>query len=154
MSSRSTEFAGSAMAILEADHRTLLRRIESVLNSRNSLERQQEWRAFSEAIKRHMAVEAEILYPAFLDATKDSLTYFVASVGHDSIAAELREVLEEPASAKFVARMRSLQKVLVHHISDMEAKGGLFDLARQSTLNQERLAHLVRSRYTAPERTG
>jgi hypothetical protein len=151
MSSRSTDFPADAMAILEADHRALLQRFERVLSSRNSLERQQEWPALSEAIKRHMRVEADVFYPAFLDATEDSLTHFVASVGHERIAAEMRDVLEQSASAEIVSRMRSLKKVFLHHVSDMEAEGGMFDLARRSTINQELLVQWVRARYAALE---
>lgn len=151
MSLRSTDFPADAMAILEADHRALLHRFERVLNSRNSLERHQEWRALSEAINRHMRVEADVFYPAYLDATEDSLTHFVASVGHESIAAEMRDVLERSTSAEIVSRMRSLKKVFLHHVSDMEGKGGMFDLARRSTMNQELLAQRVRARYAAWE---
>ena len=120
-------------------------------SSRNSLERHQEWRALSEAIKRHMRVEADVFYPAFLDATEDSLTHFVASVGHESIAAEMRDVLERSTSAEIVSRIRSLKKVFLHHVSDMEGEGGMFDLARRSTMNQELLAQWVRARYAAWE---
>ena len=151
MSSRSTDFPADAMAILEADHRALLQRFERVLSSRNSLDRDQEWRALSEAIKRHMRVEADVFYPAFLDATGDSLKHFVASVGHESIAAEMRDVLERSTNAEIVSRIRSLKKVFLHHVSDMEGEGGMFDLARRSTMNQELLMQWVRARYAALE---
>ena len=98
-----------------------------------------------------MRVEADVFYPAFLDATEDSLTHFVASVGHERIAAEMRDVLEQSASAEIVSRMRSLKKVFLHHVSDMEAEGGMFDLARRSTINQELLVQWVRARYAALE---
>jgi hypothetical protein len=140
------------MAILEADHRALLQRLERIHSFRHPLERQWEWRALNEAIRRHMAVEEEVFYPAFFDATEDSLTHFLASVGHEKIAAEMQDVLEVSAgSASFVSRVRAIKKVFMHHVSDMEEEGGMFDRARRSTMQHELLARLVRARYAALE---
>jgi hypothetical protein len=148
--SRSTEFPGSAIAILEADHRTLLHRLGQLVRLRHPLARQQERKALSKALEHHMAVEAEFFYPAFLDATEDSLTHFVASVGHENILAELREALgESTAGAGFVSRVRALKKVFANHVADMEGVGGMFELARSSSMDHERLTQLIRSRYSA-----
>jgi hypothetical protein len=150
MSSRSTEVPGSAIAILEADHRALLQRFRQILGLRHPLPRQQEWLALTEAIKRHMTVEAEVFYPAFLDSTEDSLTHFVASDGHENIAAEMRDATEDSATdAAFVARVRALKKVFLNHVSDMEEAGGMFDGARRSSMDHEMLARLMRARYSA-----
>ena len=152
MSSRFTNVPGNALAILEADHRVLLQRLEGIHSFRHPLERQGEWRALNEAIRRHMAVEEEVFYPAFLDATEDSLTHFLASVGHEKIAAEMQDILEVSASsANFVSRVRALKKVFMHHVSDMEEEGGMFDRARRSTMQHELLARLVRARYAPLE---
>jgi hypothetical protein len=78
MSSWFTNVPGNAMAILEADHRAMLQGLERIHSFRHPLERQWEWRALNEAIRRHMAVEEEVFYPAFLDATEDSLTHLLA----------------------------------------------------------------------------
>jgi hypothetical protein len=48
-----------------------------------------------------------------------------------------------------VSRMRSLKKLFLHHVSDMEAAGGMFALARRSTMNQGLLVQGVRARYAA-----
>jgi len=146
MSSRSTEISGNAIAILKADHHELLGRFERILMLRHPHEVQHGWQALSEAVKRHMAVEADVFYPAFLDATEDSLMHFVASVGHENIAAEMEDALEEPAtSANFVSRLRALKKVFMDHVSDMERDGGMFDEARRSIMDHEAIARLVRA---------
>ncbi len=149
---RSTEFPGSGIAILEADHRALLHRLAQLVRLRPPLARQQEREALNTALEHHLAVEAEVLYPAFLDATEDSLTHFVASVGHENILAELRDALgESTAGAAFVSRARALKKVFANHVADMEGAGGMFELARRSSLDHERLAEMIRSRYSAAD---
>jgi Hemerythrin HHE cation binding domain len=154
MSSRSADFPRNAIAVLEADHRALLQQFERILAFRHAFERQREWQALSEAMKRHMAIEAEIFYPAFLDATEDSLTHFVASVGHENIAAEMQDALKESAtSANFVSRVRALKKVFMHHVSDMEEENGMFDEARRSSMDHETLARLVHARLTVLDGT-
>jgi hypothetical protein len=150
MSSRSTDFSDNAIALLKADHQELLDRFERLFTLRYPQERQQEWQALSEAIKHHMAVEAEVFYPAFLDATEDSLLHFVATVGHEKIAAEMQDVIEGPAaSSHFVSRVRGVKKVFMHHVSDMEKDGGMFDGACRSTINHEVLTQLVRAHFAA-----
>jgi hypothetical protein len=152
MSSRSTDFPGSAIALLKADHLELLERFARFSTLRYPQEREQEWQALSEAIKRHMAVEAEVFYPAFLDATEDSLLHFVATVGHEKIAAEMRDVIEgHTASTHFVSRVRAIKKVFIHHVSDMEKDGGMFDEACRSTINHEVLTRLVRAHFALLE---
>jgi hypothetical protein len=117
---------------------------------RHPLARQQERKALSRVLENHIAVEAELFYPAFLDATEDSLTHFVASVGHESILAELSDALaESTAGAGFVLRARALKKVFANHVADLEGAGGMFDLAQRSSMNQEQLAQLMRPRYEA-----
>ena len=155
MLSRSTDFPGSAIALLKADHLELLERFERFSTLRYPQEREQEWQALSEAIKRHMAVEAEVFFPAFLDATEDALLHFVATVGHEKIAAEMRDVTEgHAASAHFVSRVRAIKKVFIHHVSDMEKDGGMFDQASRSTINHEVLARLVRAHFASLETGG
>jgi hypothetical protein len=129
MSSRSANFPEDAIALLSAEHRELLDQFERIL-ALHPHEREQQWRTLRKAMKLHMAVEAELLFPAFLDATEDSLTHFVASVGHENITAEMQDASEVPcASGMFLARVRSLKKVFAHHVSDMEKDGGMFDEA-------------------------
>jgi hypothetical protein len=152
MSSRSTNFSDSAIALLKADHHELLERFERFSLLPYPQERQQEWQTLSEALIRHMAVEAEVFFPAFLDATEDSLLHFVATVGHEKIAAEMRDVIEgHAARTHFVSRVRAVKKVFIHHVSDMEKDGGMFDEARRSTIDHEGLTRLVRVHFASLE---
>jgi len=152
MSSRSTDFSGNAIAILQADHHELLERFNEILRLRHPYDVQRGWQALCKAVRRHIAVEAEIFYPAFLDATEDALTHFVASVGHEDIAAEMQDALvEPPTSANFVSRLRALKKVFMHHVSDMERDGGMFDEARRSTMDHEAIARLVQAHFDVAE---
>jgi hypothetical protein len=154
MSSRSTGFSGNAIAILKADHHALLERFERILILRRPHDVQEGWEALSEAVRRHMAVEAEVFYPAFLDATEDALMHFVASVGHENIVAEMQVALQEPAtSVNFAARVRALKKVFMHHVADMEKDGGMFDEARRSTMDHEAMARLVQAHFANLEQT-
>jgi hypothetical protein len=152
MSSRYTDISGSAIALLKADHRQMLERFKRFFTLRYPLERQREWQALSEAINRHMAVEAEVFYRVFLDATEDSLLHFVATVGHEEIAAEMRDVLEGPAAnTDLISRVRAVKTEFLHHVSDMEKDGGMFDEVRRSNINHEVLAWLVRAHYASLE---
>jgi hemerythrin HHE cation binding domain-containing protein len=149
MSSRPTEFPGDAIAVLKTEHRELLDRFQRFLRLPPH-EREQGWRTLQEAIRVHMDIEAELLYPAFLDATEDSLVHFVALVGHENITAQIREVSEVPSSGGyFASRVRSLKRIFAHHVWDMERDGGMYDEASRSTINHELLARLVRARYAA-----
>jgi hypothetical protein len=148
MALRSTDFARDAIAILKAHHQELLGQFEQLFKLGQRHERQRGWRALSAALRLHVEIEAEVFYPAFLDATEDSLTHFVASVGHENIAAEMQDVLDEPATgADFVARMRALKKIFKHHVADMERDGGMFDEARRSTMDHDTIARLVRAHF-------
>jgi len=149
MSSRLTDSPGDAIALLRAEHCELLDQFQRFLRL-PSHEREHGWRALHKAISVHMAIEAELLYPAFLDATEDSLVHFVASLGHENIMAQIRDVWEVPSSGGyFASRVRSLKRIFAHHVWDMERNGGLFDEASRSTINHELLARMVRARYAA-----
>jgi hypothetical protein len=150
MSSQSTDCSSNAIALLKADHHELLKRFERFLALSTPYERQEVWQMLSEALKRHMAVEAEVFFPWFLDATEDALTHFVASVGHENMTAEMRDISEESnASAHFVSRVRTLKKAFVHHIADMEGAGGMFEMACRSGINHEALTRLLRAHFAA-----
>jgi hypothetical protein len=135
-----------------ADHHELLGRFERILMLRHPHEVQRGWQVLSAAVKRHMAAEADVFYPAFLDATEDSLMHFVASVGHEKIAAEMQDALDEPAtSANFVSRLRALKKVFMDHVADMEKDGGMFEEACRSAMDHEAIARLVRAHFAVLE---
>ena len=152
MPSRSADFPENSILLLKADHHELLGRFDRFFALRNPPARQQAWRVLRQALKRHLAIEAELFYPAYLDATEDSLTHFVASVGHENIAAEMQDLSEESsASDQFVSRVRTLKKTFVNHVADMEKNGGMFELAGRSTIHHEILTQLIRARYAALE---
>jgi uncharacterized protein YceH (UPF0502 family) len=147
MSSRPIDFSENALAILKAEHHELLARFERILMLRSPKDVQHAWEALSQAVKRHIAVEAEVFFPAFLDATEDRLMHFVASVGHENIAAEMQDALHETAtSANFASRVRALKKAFMHHVTDMEKDGGMFDVAARSNMDHEAVARRMLAR--------
>ncbi|MDB6085492.1 MAG: hypothetical protein JWN43_3373, partial [Gammaproteobacteria bacterium] len=74
-----------ALEILKVDHEALALRFSEFFALRSQSRRSDLIEAICAAIKVHFALEAEIFYPAFLHATQDTLTHFVAFVNHETV---------------------------------------------------------------------
>jgi hypothetical protein len=139
--------ATDAIAVLKTDHEELANQFEMLLAVRDIPQRERRWGILRAVLETHLALEAEVFYPAFLDATENALSHFLASLGHENIVAHIKDVLHAPAAvSNFNFRVRSLKRAFAHHVFDMEREGGLFDEARHSTMNHVLIGRLLLAR--------
>jgi hypothetical protein len=143
--------ATDAITVLKTDHEELADRFEMLLSMRDIPQCERNWAGLRTALETHLAMEAEVFYPAFLDATENSLSHFLASLGHENILGHLEDVLHAPvALSNFHFRVRSLKRAFAHHVFDMERDGGMFYEARKSTMNQDLIGRLLLARKRNP----
>jgi hypothetical protein len=138
-----------AVRMLKADHAELIRQFNRLVALSGADERERLWETLSVALELHVAIESDVFYPAFLDATENSLTHFVATVEHENIAAQIQDVsTARPGSAEFQSRVRSLARDFMHHVRELEKEGGMFQEALGSTMNREEVGRQIISRKT------
>ena len=124
-----------AIELLKDDHanlRELLKKLEAT-TERGVKTRQQLFEEIATELEAHMAIEAEIFYPAYRDAVssrEDRKHYFEAHEEHhlvDLTVAELRDT--EPDSEPYGAKAKVLKNLIEHHADEEEKE--MFPKARQ-----------------------
>jgi hypothetical protein len=144
-----------AIAIIRAGHVDLALQIQMLVALSTADEQIRLWDALRVALELHLAVESEIFYPAFLDATENSLTHFVATVEHENIIAQIDDLsAARPGSADFQSRARSLARAFMHHVRELEKEGGMFKEALGSTMNRDAVGRRIISRKKLGVETG
>ena len=138
-----------AVGIIRADHAELVRQFQTLVALPTADERETYWESFRIVLELHVALESEIFYPAFLDATENSLTHFVATVEHENIVAQIQDVsTTRPGSAEFQSRVRSLARVFTHHVRELEKEGGMLQEALGSAMNRDAVGRQMIARKT------
>jgi hypothetical protein len=133
-----------AIAIIRAEHADLILQIQMLVALSTAEERMRLWEGLRVALEMHIAIESEVFYPAFLDATENSLTHFVATVEHENIIAQIADVsAARPGGGDFQARARSLAKAFIHHVRELEKEGGMFKEALASTMNRDAVGRRI-----------
>jgi hypothetical protein len=136
-----------AIEIMRAEHADLALQMQMLVALPAAAERIRLWEGLKTALELHLAIESEVFYPAFLDATENSLTHFVATVAHENILAQIAEVsATRPGSADFQSRARSLARAFMHHVRELEKDGGMFKEALDSTMNRDAVGRRIVSR--------
>jgi hemerythrin superfamily protein len=144
---RNGEGRADAVNLLKADHREVERLFER-FNSARSEERQQEIaQRICQALKTHTAIEEEIFYPAFLEATEERDIHHEAEVEHEG-AKRLIEQIESSGADDdhFEARVTVLEEMIRHHVKEEEQRGGMFAKAKQSDMDLAALGEQMRQR--------
>jgi hypothetical protein len=136
-----------AIGIIRAEHADLAMQIQMLVALSAADERKRLWEALKLALELHIAVESEIFYPAFLDATENSLTHFVATVDHENIIAQIDDLAAaRPGGADFQSRARSLARTFAHHVRELEKEGGMLEEALGSTMNRDAVGRRIVAR--------
>jgi hypothetical protein len=91
-------------------------------------------------LRIHTAIEEEIFYPAFLDATQETDVHHEAEIEHEA-AKRLIEEIEATGSGDdhFEARISVLKEMIKHHVNEEERRGGMFAKAREADMDLEAL---------------
>lgn len=132
--------AKDAIALLKADHRQVADWFEEFEGARSADKKQKLAAQICGALRVHTAIEEEIFYPAFIQATKDKDMHHEAIVEHAG-AKELIAQIEEsgPADDYFDSKVKVLSEMIKHHVKEEEQPGGMFAEAKASKMDLEEL---------------
>ena len=138
--------AQDAISLLRADHRQVTTWFEQFERARSSGRKQELVRKICRALTVHMAIKEDIFYPAFLDATGNTVMYREAGVD-DMVAADLIEAIEaaDPEDY-FDAKISVLAAMIRRHIEEQERPGGMLAEAKRSDMDLERLGDQMLAR--------
>jgi hypothetical protein len=127
-----------AIEILKSDHKRLAQCFSEFFASRSESRRYELIITTCAALKVHIALEAEIFYPEFLNATEDALSHFVAFVNHETVKKLIEEIENaDPTGEGFSAQVYELSQLVAHHVREAEKPDGLFAEAQASDMDRD-----------------
>ena len=148
-SARSANGGGrkDAIGLLKADHREVERLFAAFENARSEDRKSEIAEQVCAALRAHTAIEEEIFYPAYLEATRDTETHHEAEIEHAG-AKHLIDEIEQTGSGDdhFEARMSVLKEMIRHHVKEEESRGGMFGKAQSSSMDLETLGRQLEER--------
>ena len=144
-SSRSA--APNAIELLKADHSQVKSWFEAFLSARAEGRKRELARNILLALKIHTQIEAEIFYPAFLQATGEEDIHHEAEVEHEAARKLIAEIEgSTPADDHYHAKVKVLSEMIKHHVNEEEKSGGMFSKARQSKMDLQGLGERLAAR--------
>ena len=139
--------AKDAIALLKADHREVEDMFEQFEKARNQDRKQELAAKICSALKIHTAIEEEIFYPAYLEATDDTETHHEAEIEHAGAKKLIAEIEAGAADEDyFAAQVKVLSEMIKHHVKEEEGPGGMFSGARDSDMDLEQLGEQLAAR--------
>lgn len=130
--------------ILRSEHQQLVQRFGDLFAQPRDDHYLKRIDALCTALKIHMDAESEIFYPKFLRATRDALTHLCASVNLENVKVAIDDIEHTgPGDALYAQRVHELYILFAHHARDAEKPGGLFEVARHSTLDGAEVGRAV-----------
>jgi hypothetical protein len=132
---------------LKADHRDVERMFGEFENARSNDRKQELAEQICLALRTHAAIEEEMFYPAFLEATDETDIHHEAEIEHAG-AKHLIDEIESagPEDDHFEARVTVLQEMIRHHVNEEEKRGGMFSKAQSSDMDLATLGRQLRER--------
>ena len=148
-SARSRNGSGrdDAIALLKADHREVERAFGEFESTRSDDRKRELAQHICLALRTHAAIEEEIFYPAFLEATDETDIHHEAEIEHEG-AKHLIDEIEAagPEDDHFEARISVLQEMIRHHVKEEEKRGGMFSKAQSSSMDLQALGQQLQER--------
>lgn len=148
-SARGANGAGrkDAIGLLKADHREVERLFSAFESARSDDRKSEIAEQICTALRTHTAIEEEIFYPAFLEATGDTEIHHEAEIEHAG-AKHLIDEIEQTGSDDdhFEARISVLKEMIRHHVKEEESRGGMFGKAQSSSMDLEALGRQLEER--------
>ena len=136
-----------AIALLKADHRQVEEWFSQYDKSKSESKKQQLANNICHALTVHAAIEEEIFYPAFLEATEDKDTHHEAVVEHAGAKNLIAEVQGMSVGDDyFDAKVTVLSEMIKHHVKEEEQSGGMFAEARNSNMDLRALGEQMLAR--------
>jgi hemerythrin superfamily protein len=132
----STSVKQDAVNLLKADHRQVEGWFEQFDSSRSDERKKTLAGQICQALKVHTRIEAEIFYPAFLEATEETDIHHEAEVEHDAAKKLIGEIeASGPDDEYYDAKVTVLSEMIKHHVNEEEKRDGMFAKARQSRMD-------------------
>ena len=136
-----------AIVLLKADHRQVEELFSQFEKSNSQSRKQQLAVKICEALALHTAIEEEIFYPAFIEATGERDIHHEAVVEHAG-AKELIAQIQGMSAADdyFEAKVTVLSEMIKHHVKEEEKPGGMFSEAKKSEMDLRALGEQLSAR--------
>jgi len=145
--SRSGRGGQDAISLLKSDHRQVETWFSQFELSRSEERKKTLASQICQALKVHTQIEAEIFYPAFLEATEDKDIHHEAEVEHDGAKKLIGEIEGSgPDDDYFDARVTVLSEMIRHHVNEEEKRDGMFAKARQAKMDLAALGERLAAR--------
>jgi hypothetical protein len=144
---RSAPASQDAIALLKADHRQVSEWFQQFKSTRSDDRKQKLAQQCCQALKVHTAIEAEIFYPAFLEATGEEDIHHEAEVEHEGAKRLIAEIeASGPEDDYYNAKVNVLSEMIRHHVNEEEKRDGMFARARKSRMDLEALGERLAAR--------
>jgi hemerythrin superfamily protein len=136
-----------AIALLKADHREVERLFAACENARSEEQKGEIAAQLCTALRTHAAIEEEIFYPAYLEATGDTEIHHEAEIEHEGVKRLVEEIeATGPGDDHFDARVSVLKEMVRHHVKEEEKRSGMFGKAQQSSMDLRALGQELKER--------
>ena len=144
---RASPASQDAIALLKADHRQVEEWFEQFESTRSDDRKKKLAGQICQALEVHTQIEAEIFYPAFLEATEEEDIHHEAEVEHDSAKKLIAEIEGSgPEDEYYDAKMKVLSEQIKHHVNEEEKRDGMFAKAKQSGMDLAALGERLAAR--------
>lgn len=142
-----TGIGADAIALLKADHREVEDWFDQFEKGRSGERKKTLAQKICNALKVHTAIEEEIFYPAFLEATAEEDIHHEAEVEHEGAKKLIAEIeASGPSDDYYDARVKVLSEMIRHHVNEEEKRDGMFAKARQSGMDLQTLGQQLKAR--------
>jgi hypothetical protein len=136
-----------AIALLKADHRQVKEWFEQFESTRSADRKKKLAEQICQALEVHTQIEAEIFYPAFLEATQEEDIHHEAEIEHESAKKLIDEIKDSgPDDDYYDAKVTVLSEMIKHHVNEEEKRDGMFAKARQSDMDLKALGSQLAAR--------
>lgn len=136
-----------AIALLKADHRQVETWFEQFEKARSDDRKRDLATNICDALRVHSAIEEEIFYPAFYEATREEDLHHEAIIEHDGAKKLIAEIESSgPDEEYYDARVSVLSEMIKHHVKEEEQRDGMFAKARSSGMDLAALGEQLASR--------
>jgi hemerythrin superfamily protein len=136
-----------AVELLKADHKQVAEWFQQFERSRSDESKQALAQQICAALTVHAAIEEEIFYPAFLEATGETDLHHEAEVEHQGAKNLIAEIeASNPEDEYFDAKVTVLAELIRHHVNEEEQRDGMFAKARESEMDLDSLGEQLQAR--------
>jgi hypothetical protein len=130
-----------AVTLLKKEHRQIAEWFNEYDSAHSDLPKQHLALRICRALRVHAAMEADIFYPALLQATDDPIMCEIAARERTDAQRLIEQIMRSsPAIDElFDSKVRILADAIAQHVAEEECPGGIFDEAEESDMDLQSL---------------